>query len=78
MDDTILSISDRGQITIPHKMRNNMFFKHLVCTFEDGAIVLRPFQNKDDFLLELENAEKDWERNGGMTIADMKKKHGLK
>lgn len=78
MDNTILSISDRGQLTIPHKLRSKMFFKHFSCTIEGGAIVLRPFQSKDDFLLELDSAEKDWEENGGLTIEDMKKKYSLK
>ncbi len=77
MDDVILSISDRGQITIPYKLRSKMPVKHFLCNVEDNAIVLKPFQSRDEFLLELDEAEKDWEKNGGLSIEEMKKKHNI-
>jgi len=77
MYDTILSVSDRGQVTIPSKLRDRMPAKRFICTVEDGAIVLRPFQSREEFISELEEAEKDWEKNGGLTLKEIKKKYNL-
>lgn len=78
MDSTaILSVSQRGQITIPVELRRQLGSKHVICTLENNAVVLRPLQTKEDFLHELEDAKKTWKKNGGITLAQMKKKYSL-
>ncbi len=74
---TILAVSERGQITIPMVLRKNLRSKHLVCTFENNSVVLRPLQTKDEFLEELKGAKKDWVKNGGLSLSRMKKKYSL-
>lgn|GEM_PF-1189462 len=78
MNSVILSVSDRGQITIPCKLRSKMQVKHFICTAKDDSIVLTPFQSKEEFLMDLEEAEKDWKRNGGLSVEEMRKKHNIK
>lgn len=77
MNESILSLSDRGQITIPQNIREQMHVKHFVCRVTNGAIVLSPMQTREEFLTELEEAEKDWEKNGGLTLDEVKKKYNL-
>lgn len=72
-----LVISERGQITIPKKIRNQINVKLFMCEVEDGAIVLKPVQTRDEFLAELDAAEKDWKKHGGKTLEEMKKKYSL-
>lgn len=71
----ILSLSDRGQITIPQKIRKSVSVKHFVCRMKDGNIILEPLQTREEFLQELDEAEKDWEKNGGKTLNQMRKKY---
>ncbi|MEK7523807.1 MAG: hypothetical protein AAB588_02130 [Patescibacteria group bacterium] len=78
MDISILSLSDRGQLTIPQQIRNQIQQKHFICVIEDGKIVLKPLQTREEFLAELDNAADDWEKNGGLTLSKMKKKYRLK
>lgn len=77
MNTSIISLSDRGQITIPQDVREKVVVKHFVCTVENGSIILRPLQTREDFLLEIEGAEKDWKKNGGLTLKEIKKKYQL-
>lgn len=77
MDSPILAISERGQITIPQKIREQIHVKYFVCKIEGDHIVLEPLQTREDFLTELDGAEKDWERHGGLTLKEIKKKHRL-
>lgn len=77
MDETILSLSERGQLTIPQKVREQMAVKHFICSVKDGTIVLKPLQTREEFLTELEKAEKDWEKKGGLTLNEVKKKYKL-
>lgn len=77
MSHQILPISERGQITIPQKIRYQFKAKFLTCEFEDGRIVLKPLKTREEFFAELEAAEKDWEKNGGTTLEEMKKKYNL-
>lgn len=74
---TILSVSERGQITIPMELRRQLGSKHLICTLENNSVVLRPLQTKEDFIKELEDAKKSWKKDGGLTLAQMKKKYSL-
>jgi len=55
-----------------------MQVKHFICTAKDDSIVLTPFQSKEEFLMDLEEAEKDWKRNGGLSVEEMRKKHNIK
>ncbi|MBI4235315.1 hypothetical protein HY604_03380 [Candidatus Peregrinibacteria bacterium] len=77
MEDTILELSERGQITIPQKIRKQIIVKRFICNIKDGKIVLEPLQTKADFLKELETAEKSWEKKGGLKLKEMKDKYGL-
>lgn len=77
MDQSILSLSERGQVTIPQKIREKIPVKHFICRIEGSKIVLSPLQTKEDFFDELDQAEKDWEKHGGLTIKEMKKKYNL-
>lgn len=36
-----------------------------------------PMQTREEFLAELDAAEKDWEENGGYTLEEIKKLHTL-
>ena len=77
MDDTILSISDRGQVTIPQKIREKFMVKHFICVSEGDEIVLKPLKTREEFVEELGNAEKDWKKKGGLTLKDIKTKYKL-
>ena len=73
----ILSVSERGQITIPKEMRDNIKVKFFVCEMKDDTLVLSPLQTREEFIEELEGAEKDWKKRGGKTLTQMKKKYNL-
>lgn len=75
MNDFIISLSDRGQVTIPQQLREQVGVKHFVCTVSDGSILLQPLQTREEFLKELENSEKDWKKHGGLTLQQMKKQY---
>lgn len=77
MTESILSVSDRGQITIPQKIREKYGVKHFICIVREDGIVLKPLQTRDEFVAELESAEKDWSKYGGMTLAQVKSKFKL-
>ena len=77
MDDTILELSDRGQLTIPKKIRQQIMVKRFICRTENGNVVLEPLQTREEFLTELDSAEKDWKKNGGLTLKAVKQKYNL-
>lgn len=77
MDQPILTISNRGQITIPQEIREQMQVKYFVCHVKNSDIILTPLQTREDFLAELDEAEKDWKKHGGKTLEEMKKKYNL-
>lgn len=77
MADQILAISERGQVTIPKKLREKIPVKFFICRVKDNAIVLEPLQTKEEFLEEVETAEKDWEKHGGKTLNEIKKEYHL-
>ena len=77
MSQDILLISDRGQITIPLAVRKQLKAKYLVCSLDAKGIHLHPLQTKDDFLEELDSAEKKWEKKGGKTLKQIKKIYQL-
>lgn len=77
MDSTIIEISDRGQLTVPKKIRELMNAKRFVCTFDDGKIMLEPLRTIEEFWNQLEAAEKDWKKNGGSSLKEIKKKYNL-
>lgn len=77
MNESILSVSDRGQITIPQKIREKYDVKHFICIVQADGIILKPLQTRDEFVEELENAEKDWKKNGGKTLNQIKSKFKL-
>lgn len=77
MSQKILPVSDRGQITLPKKIRDKIQVKFFTCEIENGAVVLKPLKTREDFFAELEAAEKDWEKNGGKTLDEIAKKYHL-
>ncbi len=77
MDSSIIEISDRGQLTVPKKIRELADVKRFVCTFDDGKIILEPLRTVEEFWNQLEDAEKDWKKNGGLTLQEVKKKYNL-
>ena len=76
-NQTILPISDRGQITIPKNIRNKVKANFVICVLEGDSIRLSPLQTRDEFLNELEEAHADWKKNGGTDLATMKKSYGI-
>lgn len=75
----IIQVSERGQITLPKKILNELNVKLFTCEVKNGGIVLKPVQTREEFFAELEEREKDWEKNGGgITLDEMAKKYNLK
>ncbi|MCC6643915.1 AbrB/MazE/SpoVT family DNA-binding domain-containing protein [Candidatus Peregrinibacteria bacterium] len=75
--EQILEISDRGQITIPKKMREIFKGKLITIRIVNNQLILSPLQTVNSFLNELDEAQEDWEKNGGLSTDEMKKKYGL-
>lgn len=78
MSSAILSLSDRGQVTIPQEIREKFAVKHFFCVVESDNIVLKPLQTREEFVEELEKAEKDWKKNGGLSLSQIKIKYNIK
>jgi bifunctional DNA-binding transcriptional regulator/antitoxin component of YhaV-PrlF toxin-antitoxin module len=78
MNNTILEVSERGQITIPNKIRKQLAVKRFICRIEGENIVLEPLQTREEFLKELEDIEGEYKKNGGMGMDEIKKKHNIK
>lgn len=77
MQEEILLISERGQLTIPKRIRRQLDVKYFTCKIQDRNIILEPLQTKNEFLEELDQAEQDWKKQGGLTLKQMKKKYHL-
>lgn len=77
MNSSILSISDRGQVTIPKKFREEVMVKRFVCHVENGSIILEPLKTRDEFIQDLEEAQKDYKIHGGKTLKQMQKEYNL-
>ncbi len=71
----ILPLSERGQITLPKKVRDTIKVKFFTCELQDGTIILSPLKTREEFFEELETAEQEWEKHGGKTLDEMKKKY---
>jgi len=79
MKNSIVAVSDRGQVTIPKEVRAQMLeVQYFTCQVKGSSIVLEPLQTRDDFLEELEDARKNWKKKGGLTVKEMKKKFNIK
>lgn len=77
MHDKIITISPRGQLTLPKKLRAQIPVKHFICEVKNGQYILKPLQTREDFFAELEKDEADWKKNGGYTLDDLQKKYKL-
>lgn len=75
MDNSILTVSDRGQITIPKKAREALPYGRFEWSIVNDSLVLKPLQTRDEFFAELEESEKDWEEHGGVSFEEIKKKY---
>lgn len=77
MPEQVLEISARGQITIPKKIRKLIKDQFVTIKIVDNTIVLTPLQTVDKFLDELDETHQEWKANGGVSLAEYRKKHGL-
>lgn len=77
MHQILLPISERGQITIPKKIRAALKSQFVSCSIKDDIITLQAVQTKEDFLQELDDAHEDWKVSGGKSLADMKNDYAL-
>jgi len=75
MNTTILTISERGQITLPANLRKKIKSKHLTVELNGDAIVLRSLQTREEFLEEIEEIRNDYNKNGGKAWEDIKKEY---
>lgn len=75
--EQVLEISERGQITIPKKIRNQFKGQFVTIQIIDNQIVLTPVQTVDKFLDELDEVHQDWKKHGGLSLSDIKKKYEL-
>lgn len=76
MDERLLTISERGQVTIPGKLRKKIKAKYLICCYDGNNIILQPVQTKEEFFEELEERSKNWEKDGkGVSLEEMEKKY---
>jgi len=74
-DEPVITMNDRGQLTIPKAAREVMGAKLFICKLEGDSIVLKPLQTRDEFLEECDAAMKDYKKHGGYTVEKMKKRH---
>lgn len=77
MTQKIIPLSGRGQITLPKKIREQIHVKFFTCEIAQGNILLKPLKTREEFFTELEEADQDWEKHGGVTLQEMKKKYRL-
>jgi len=77
MEPRIVTTNDRGQLTLPKKMREKAGARNFICYFLEGKFVLEPMQTRDEFLEECDGALKDWKKHGGYTLEEMRKRHDL-
>lgn len=73
----IIPISDRGQITIPKKIREFLNSNYISCKIDrKNRLIIEPVKTREQFFAELEAEEKDWEENGGYSFEEvMKESH---
>lgn len=75
MNDPVIALSERGQLTIPKKMRAKLPVSRFICRMEGEKIILEPLRTNEEFLSELEMAEREWKNKGGLTLNQIKKKY---
>jgi bifunctional DNA-binding transcriptional regulator/antitoxin component of YhaV-PrlF toxin-antitoxin module len=75
--EQVLEISERGQITIPKKIRSQFKGQFVTIKIIDNQIILTPVQTVDKFLDELDEVHQDWKKNGGISLSEIKKKYEL-
>lgn len=56
----ILILSDRGQITIPKKIREKIQTSNFTCAIESGRIVLTPINIKTPYSQKEEGQKSSW------------------
>lgn len=77
MNQEVIEISARGQITIPKKIRSILKGKFVTISILNNQIILTPVQTVDAFLNELDEAHQDWKKNGGINLSELKSKYEL-
>lgn len=77
MSDQILEISERGQITIPKKVRQLFKGQFVTIRIEGKDLILSPLETVDQFLNDLDEAHQDWKKNGGTGLDQLEKKNQL-
>ncbi len=77
MAHKIIPVSDRGQITLPKKVRDEIKVKFFTCEVKHGMVVLKPLKTREEFLEELEEASRDFNKHGGIPWKEVMKKAKL-
>lgn len=78
MNSRIVTISDRGQITIPASVRKKIKSQHISFSEKDGYIILMPVQTRDEFLEELDRREEEYDATKqGTTLTEMREELNL-
>ncbi len=75
--EQILEISERGQITIPKKIRGLLKGQFITLKVVKDQVILSPLQTVDRFLDELDERHDDWKKHGGTSLAEIKDKYEL-
>lgn len=75
--EQILEISERGQITIPKRIRALLKGQFITLKVVEDQVILSPLQTVDRFLDELDEAHQDWKKHGGRTLAEIKDEYEL-
>lgn len=76
MHNKILTISPRGQLTIPNTLRKKITAKYFMCCQDGDNIILQPVQTRDEFFAELDERETAWDKSGkGDSLEKLEKKH---
>lgn len=75
--ETVLTISDRGQITIPISARKELKTKRVIFRHDKktNKFTIEPLQTREEFFAELEEISADWKKHGGFTVAEVKAKY---
>lgn len=84
MVSKILTISDRGQITLPPIIRKILGSSHIEIVADKKSVTIRPVKIdplplKESFIKEMEESWADYKKTGKFyTLEEMKKKYNLK
>lgn len=68
----IIQVSDRGTITIPQKLREQLGINGAVmCKVVDKKIVIEPVGTRDAFLQDIQESIREYEEKGGYSFEEV-------